>query len=67
MLFCTKLRQTQLKDAISESIPTSCNNQHPLQLSYLVRMIEIVRKSSNELLRFLAVRKNSEKTRNIIL
>ena len=32
-----------LKDAISDSTPTSCNNQHPLRLSYLVRMIEFVR------------------------
>ena len=27
------------KDAISDSIATSCNNQHLLRLSYLVRMI----------------------------
>ena len=26
-----------LKDAISDSIPTSCNNQRLLRLSYLVR------------------------------
>ena len=26
-----------LKDAISDSTPTSCNNQHLLRLSYLVR------------------------------
>ena len=32
-----------LKDAISDSIPTSCNNQHLLRLSYLVRMIEVGR------------------------
>ena len=32
-----------LKDAISHSIPTSCNNQHLLRLSYLVRMIEVGR------------------------
>ena len=34
-----------LKDAISDSTPTSCNNQHllELRLSYLVRMIEFVR------------------------
>ena len=32
-----------LKDAISDSIPTNCNNQHILRLSYLVRMIEVVR------------------------
>ena len=32
-----------LKDAISDSIPTSCNNQHLLRLSYLVRMNEFVR------------------------
>ena len=31
-----------LKGAISDSIPTSCNNQHLLRLSCLVRMIEIV-------------------------
>ena len=31
------------KDAISDSIPTSCNNKHVLQLSYLVRMIEVGR------------------------
>ena len=58
-----------LKDAISDSIPTSCNNQHLLRLSYLVRMIEVVRKqsrSSNELLRFPVVRKKLRKTRNII-
>ena len=29
-----------LKDAISDSIPTSCNSQDLLQLSYLVRMIK---------------------------
>ena len=28
-----------LKDAISDSIPTSCNNKHLLQLSYLVRKL----------------------------
>ena len=58
-----------LKDAISDSIPTSCNNQHLLRLSYLVKMIEVVRKqsrSSNELLRFPVVRKKLRKTRNII-
>lgn len=32
-----------LKDAISDSIPTSCNNQHLLRLSYLVGVIEVVR------------------------
>ena len=32
-----------LKDEISDSIPTSCNSQHLLRLSYLVRMIEVVR------------------------
>ena len=32
-----------LKDAISDSIPTSCNNQHLLRLSYLVIMIEVGR------------------------
>ena len=32
-----------LKDAISDSIPTSCNNKHLLRLSYLVRMIEVGR------------------------
>ena len=32
-----------LKDAISDSIPTSCNNQHLLRLNYLVRMIEVGR------------------------
>ena len=32
-----------LKDAISDSTPTSYNNQHLLRLSYLVRMIEFVR------------------------
>ena len=32
-----------LKDAISDSIPTSCNNQHLLRLSYLVRMIKVGR------------------------
>ena len=32
-----------LKDAISDSVPTSCNNQHLLRLSYLVGMIEDVR------------------------
>ena len=34
-----------LKEAISDSTPTiaSCNNQHLLRLSYLVRMIEFVR------------------------
>ena len=32
-----------LKDAISDSTPTSCNNQHLLRLSCLVRMIEFVR------------------------
>ena len=32
-----------LKDAISVSIPTSCINQHLLQLIYLVRMIEVGR------------------------
>ena len=31
-----------LKDVISDSIPTSCNNQHLVRLSYLVRMIEVV-------------------------
>ena len=31
-----------LKDAISDSIPTSSNNQHLLRLSYLVRVIEVV-------------------------
>ena len=30
-----------LKDAISDSTPTSCSNQHLLRLSYLVRMIEL--------------------------
>ena len=30
-----------LKDAISDSISTSCNNQH-LLLSYLVRVTEVV-------------------------
>ena len=32
-----------LKDAISDTISTGCNNQHLLRLSYLVRMIEVVR------------------------
>ena len=32
-----------LKDAISDSIPTSCNNQYLLRLSHLVRMIEYFR------------------------
>ena len=32
-----------LKDAISDSVPTSYNNQHLLRLSYLVGMIEDVR------------------------
>ena len=32
-----------LKDAISHSIPTSCNNQHLPRLSYLVRMIAVFR------------------------
>ena len=32
-----------LKDAISDSTPASCNNKHLLQLSYLVRMIEVGR------------------------
>ena len=32
-----------LKDAICDSTPTSCNNQHLLRLSYLVRMNEFVR------------------------
>ena len=32
-----------LKVTISDSTPTSCNNQHLLQLSYLVRMNEFVR------------------------
>ena len=32
-----------LKAANSDSIPASCNNQHLLRLSYLVRMIEVVR------------------------
>ena len=31
-----------LKDAISYSIPTICNNQYLLRLSHLVRMIEFV-------------------------
>ena len=31
-----------LKDAISDSVPMSCNNQYLLRLSYLVRMIEVV-------------------------
>ena len=41
MLFCTKLRQTCWK--MQHFTPTSCNNQHLLRLSYLVRMIEFVR------------------------
>ena len=34
-----------LKDAISDSIPTrvSCSSQHLLRLSYLVKMIAVVR------------------------
>ena len=36
-----------LKDAISDSIPTSCSNQHLLRLTYLVRMIEVVRKAKS--------------------
>ena len=32
-----------LKDAISNSVRSSCNNQYLLRLSYLVRMIEVVR------------------------
>ena len=32
-----------LKDAISDYVPTSCNNQHHLRLGYLVIMIEVVR------------------------
>ena len=32
-----------LKDAISDSVLTSCNYQHLLRLSYLVRIIEVVR------------------------
>ena len=32
-----------LKDATSDSVPTSCNNQYLLPLSYLVRMIEVAR------------------------
>ena len=32
-----------LEDAISDSIPMSCNNQRLPRLSYLVRMIEVVR------------------------
>ena len=32
-----------LKDAISDSIPTSCSKQHLLRLNYLVRMIVVVR------------------------
>ena len=59
-----------LKDSISDSIPTSCNNQHLLRLCYLLRMIEVVRIAKsirlNELLRFPAVRKSLRKTRNII-
>ena len=31
-----------LKDAICHSTPMSCNNQHLLRLSYLVRMNEFV-------------------------
>ena len=33
-----------LKDAISDSVPTSCNiNKHLLPLTYLVRIIEVGR------------------------
>ena len=36
-----------LKDAISDSIPTSGKNKHLLRLSYLVRMIEVGRKTKS--------------------
>ena len=50
-----------LKDTISDSIPTSCNNKHLLQLSYLVKMIAVVRivdqvMKLNELLAFFSKR-----------
>ena len=32
-----------LKDTVSDPIPTCYNRQHLLRLSYLVRMIEVVR------------------------
>ena len=32
-----------LKDAISDSIPTSCSSQHLLRLSYLVKIHAVVR------------------------
>ena len=31
--------ENSLKDAVFDSIPTSCDNQHLLRLSYLVRVI----------------------------
>ena len=42
LLYQTAADLDLLKDAICDSTPTSCNNQHLLRLSYLVTLIEFV-------------------------
>ena len=32
-----------LRDTVSDPIPTNCNNQHLLRLSYLIGMLKVVR------------------------
>ena len=32
-----------LRDTVSDPIPTSCNNQQLLRLSYLIEMLKVVR------------------------